>query len=246
MPPDRSSDGDRAVRAAYARGLGAGDALLDDGRVLVVARPEQHWGYLVAGAAFADATLVSAAPEVLELARSVAPEAHGPGALLTTLSAIRDHERAAGRERTLHAPSIGWSLAEAHSILEIPAGMEVRTLTAAELNDLIGTFENGAGPRDGSTGRAVRNLHGVALVLQQEVLAVAGVFDTYGLHEIGVDVVADRRGVGLGRLVVGMAIREILHRGGEPFYGCSPTNIVSQRTAWSAGFRPTMADTTIT
>jgi hypothetical protein len=245
---DRSTDADRAVRAAYARGLGAGEAPLDDGRVLVVERPDGHWGYLAVGAAFAHATLLSVAPELVEVARSVAPEVHGPGALLRSLSAIRDHERSAGRERTLHAPSIGWSLGAPPPTIELPDDLEVRVVTKDELNSLIpdGVFENGAGPADGTTGREFRNLYGVIVSEPGRPVAVAGVFDTYGLHEIGVDVVAERRGDGLGRLVVAAAVREIVSRGGEPFYGCSPTNVVSQRTAWSVGFRPTMADAAIT
>jgi hypothetical protein len=245
---DRSTEADRAVRAAYARGLGAGEAPLDDGQVLVVDRPDGHWGYLAVGASFANATLLSVAPELVELARSVVPDVHGPGALLRSLSAIRDHECAAGRERALHAPSIGWSLGAPPSTVELPDDLELRVVTANELNSMIpdGGFENGAGPTDGSTGREVRNLYGVTVAAAGQVVAVAGVFATYGLQEIGVDVVAERRGDGLGRLVVAAAVREIVSRGGEPFYGCSPTNVVSQRTAWSVGFRPTMADAAIT
>jgi len=245
---DRSTDADRAVRAAYAKGLGAGTASLDDGGVLVVERPEGHWGYLVVGASFAHATLLSVAPELVDVARSVAPAVHGPGALLRALSAIRAHERSEGRDRALHAPSIGWSLGAPPPTIDLPVGLELSVVEADELNSLIadGGFENGAGPADGSTGREFRNLYGVTLSGPQGLVAVAGAFDTYGLHEIGVDVVADRRGDGLGRLVVAAAVREIVGRGGEPFYGCSPTNVVSQRTAWSVGFRPTMADAAIT
>ena len=248
MSTDRSTGADRAVQAAYAKGLGAGEDPLHEGRVRVVERPDGHWGYLVVGASFARATLLSVAPELLDVARSVAPEAHGPGALLRALSAIRDHERSAGRERALHSPSIGWSLSTPPPTVEVPDGLELRAIAADELNSLIpgGGFENGAGPLDGSTGREVRNLYGVTVSSADQVVAVAGVFDTYGLHEIGVDVVADRRGDGLGRLVVAAAVREIVSRGGEPFYGCSPTNVVSQRTAVSVGFRPTMADAAIT
>jgi hypothetical protein len=245
---DRSTDADRAVRAAYARGLGAGDTPLDDGRVVVVERPDGHWGYLAVGASFANATLLSVAPELMEVAQTAAPEVHGPGALMRALSAIRDHQRSEGRELTLHAPSIGWSLGAPPPTVELPVGLEMRVVAAEELNSLIptGGFENGAGPVDGSTGREVRNLYGVIVTEPDRIVAVAGVFDTYGLHEIGVDVVGDRQGDGLGRLVVAAAVREIVDRGGEPFYGCSPTNVVSQRTAWSVGFRPTMADAAIT
>lgn len=239
---------DLAVRRAFAAALGAPGAPLDDGRVLVVERPDDHWGYVACGAAFADATLVAVEPDLLGAARVAAPEAHGPGALLQILSATRDAGRDADRDVTLHAPGIGWIVTHPSTDAALPAGVQVNVVGADALNALIGDgrFPNGAGGSDGADGRSFRNQYGLILRADGEIVAVAGVFLSYGLHEIGVDVIEHQRGRGLGRSVVSAAVDEIQRRGEVPFYGCSPTNIASQRTALSTGFRPVLASASIT
>ena len=76
-------------------------------------------------------------------------------------------------------------------------------------------------------------------------MAVAGAFDTHGMLEIGVDVVRSHRGQRLATLVVSAMAREIMRRGEVPFYGCGATNIRSQRTAESCGFRIVCADAVV-
>ena len=99
-----------------------------------------------------------------------------------------------------------------------------------------GPFENGAGPADGGGGRAVPEqvrhrregrpgLGGGA----------GGVFDTYGMEEIGIDVVAGRQGEGLGRAAVAAAVRAILDRGAGAVLWLRSGNIRSQRTALEHG-----------
>jgi GNAT superfamily N-acetyltransferase len=98
----------------------------------------------------------------------------------------------------------------------------------------------------GRDGREFRNRF--ALVLHDaggEPVAVAGAFDTYGMLEIGIDVVRKHRGHGFGRLAVSTLAREIMRRGEVPFYGCRPTNIRSHVTAESSGFRAVLADATV-
>lgn len=108
-----------------------------------------------------------------------------------------------------------------------------------------GRFENGVG-HAGQDGREFRNRFALALYdAGGEIAAIAGAFDTYGMSEIGVDVVRDHRGEGLGRLVVSKMAREIMRRDEVPFYGCAPTNIRSQRTAASSGFQIVLADATV-
>ena len=105
-----------------------------------------------------------------------------------------------------------------------------------------GRFENGAGALN-EGGREHRNRF--ALVLYDSTgdpVAVAGAFDTHGMMEIGIDVVRAHRGRGFGRLAVSAMAREIMRRGEIPFYGCAPTNIRSQRTAESSGFRIVCTD----
>jgi GNAT superfamily N-acetyltransferase len=239
---------DLEVRRAFANDLGAPGEPLDDGRVIVVARPDDHWGYVACGAAFADATLVAVEPDLLPTARDASPGTHGPGALLQILSTTRDAARDADRDGTLHAPGIGWVVAHPSREAALPTGMQMEVVEADALSALIedGRFENGAGRSDGADGRSFRNQCGLVLRADDEIVAVAGVFLSYGLHEIGVDVTERHRGRGLGRFVVSAAVEEIQRRGEVPFYGCSPTNIVSQRTALSAGFLPVLSSASIT
>jgi predicted GNAT family acetyltransferase len=89
--------------------------------------------------------------------------------------------------------------------------------------------------------RLDRNLYGVAIVEAGSPVAIAGVFDTNGLAEIGVDVLRSHRGHGLGALVVELAASEIVARGDTAVYFCDAANIVSQRTALAAGFLPVSA-----
>ena len=105
-----------------------------------------------------------------------------------------------------------------------------------------GLFENGVGPVD-SVRRASRNQFAMALFdAEGRPLAVAGAYLKYGAFEIGVDVIREYRGRGLGRLVVAALTSEIMERDGVPLYLCAATNIRSQRTALSSGFLPVMSD----
>jgi GNAT superfamily N-acetyltransferase len=247
-----------AVEAAYARSLGADPVDLSEDRVVVVERPpEVAWATAIV-ATFAAASLVSVPSWLLDAAAELSPAEHSlPGRSLTAHRAVTGApylERLASRARDLghdvavHGPSIGWSLRAVPPPPAVPPDLRIEAVDAAWLNARIpsGELPNGAGPADGSSGREFRNLYGVAaLDATGRVVAAAGVFDTYGLHEIGVDVAPGHRGRGLGTAVVAAAVHAILGRGAVPFYGCGPSNIRSQRTAISAGFVPVCADATI-
>jgi GNAT superfamily N-acetyltransferase len=239
----------REVHRAYCTGLGAAVDEVTAGRVVVVARPEQHWGFRAVGVAFADSTLLSVAPHWLDRARELAPEVHHHRVLLDVLSSLRDTANADGEEVTLHAPAMCWALGDEPSEPGLPEGLRFEVVSELWLNERIsdGRFENGAGQVSGVDGRTYRNQFGVAVLDESDhPVAVAGVFLTYGLREIGIDVVEERRGEGIGRALVASTAREIVDRGYTPFYGCAPTNLPSVRTALSVGFVPVLADTTIT
>ena len=57
------------------------------------------------------------------------------------------------------------------------------------------------------------------------------------LRQIGIDVVEDCRGSGIGGALTATAARLILEDGRVPWYGVAPSNIASVRTALAAGFR---------
>ena len=62
--------------------------------------------------------------------------------------------------------------------------------------------------------------------------------DTPLLWQIGVDVIPQYQGQGLGTYVVSLLKEEILNRGRIPFYGTSSANISSQNVARRCGFFP--------
>jgi RimJ/RimL family protein N-acetyltransferase len=241
---------EKLIRAAYAQGLnGKPDAFEGDG-LTIVERPEQNWGYAVNGTTFARGTLVAVAPQLLAFAGAEAPGQHCEATQAPYLVRLRDEAKRLGLGDSLQwwSGAICWGLARVPEAPQLPTGLRFEEVDAAWLNARIpeGRFENGAGPSNGGGGRAFRNKYGIAVKdSQDQVVALAGVFDTYGMEEVGIDVVPGMQGSGLGRAAVAAATRAILDRGQVPFYGCAPNNIRSQRTALSTGFLPVCSDGTV-
>jgi len=81
----------------------------------------------------------------------------------------------------------------------------------------------------------------LALVAKQEgqVAGMAGAcIDCAHMWQVGMDVLPDYRNQGLAAYLVNQITLEILRRGFIPYYGTSPANIPSQRTAHRAGYYP--------
>ncbi|MDD9985628.1 MAG: hypothetical protein OXQ31_05115 [Spirochaetaceae bacterium] len=73
----------------------------------------------------------------------------------------------------------------------------------------------------------------------EEVVGVATFStDSDSLWQIGVDVAAGHRGKGLGAALTFRATCAVLDHGKVPYYSTSVANIISRRTAQSAGFYP--------
>ena len=73
----------------------------------------------------------------------------------------------------------------------------------------------------------------------EEVVGVATFStDSDSLWQIGVDVAAGHRGKGLGAALTSRATCAVLDHGKVPYYSTSVANIISRRTAQSAGFHP--------
>ena len=186
------------------------------------------------------------APELRDFATTNTPELHREAADRAYLEQIRGEAVRLGLAESpeVFSGDILWALSSRPAAAPLPDGLRFEPVTREWLNDQIaaGRFENGAGTA-GASAREQRNRYGIALLgARNEVIALAGVFDTYGLSEIGVDVVEAQQGRGLGAAVVSAAIRASLERGETPLYGCSRTNIRSQRTALASGFLPVCAE----
>ena len=70
--------------------------------------------------------------------------------------------------------------------------------------------------------------------------------ETAGLWQIGVDVIPEAQGSGIGRQVVGMVAQAILDAGGVPYYTAAASNISSRSTAIGLGFWPAWTDLYVT
>lgn len=79
---------------------------------------------------------------------------------------------------------------------------------------------------------------GVAARIDGKIVAMAGASsDSEHIWQIGVDVLPEARGRGLGRAVVSAATELIFEAGKVPHYGAAAANLDSQRIALGLGFR---------
>lgn len=119
---------------------------------------------------------------------------------------------------------------------QVPEGYRVRWLEAADLDQYRGNpnFENALGFKELRPDVQV-----IAAYRQGEVVALAGASeDSNWCRQIGIDVKEGHRGRGLASYLVRELSRAILAEGFLPFYGTSPSHIISQQVALNAGLRP--------
>lgn len=84
---------------------------------------------------------------------------------------------------------------------------------------------------------------GVAAFDGDKIMGMAGASkDSETLYQIGIDVLPEYRGKGIGTNLVALIKQEILKRGKVPFYGTSVSHIISRNIAINAGFFPAWAE----
>lgn len=84
---------------------------------------------------------------------------------------------------------------------------------------------------------------GVAAFDGDNIVGMAGASKDSGkLYQIGVNVLPEYSGKGIGTNLVTLLKQEILKRGKIPFYGTSVSHIISRNTAIKAGFFPAWAE----
>lgn len=120
--------------------------------------------------------------------------------------------------------------------LHVPQNYEVRELTPEQWQIFAddARFSNALGFNDLRPDTAVL----VALFQGETVGMVGASEDSDLMWQIGIDVVPEHRHSGVGTLLVQKLARISLNRGFVPFYGTSPSHIVSQNLALRAGFEP--------
>lgn len=84
---------------------------------------------------------------------------------------------------------------------------------------------------------------GVAAFDGDIIMGMAGASeDSKTLYQIGINVLPEYRGKGIGTNLVALLKQEILKRGKVPFYGTSVSHIISKNIAINAGFFPAWAE----
>lgn len=84
---------------------------------------------------------------------------------------------------------------------------------------------------------------GVGAYKNGRILGMAGATgDSDLMWQIGINVMPEAEGLGIGTMLVAILKNEILERGKLPFYGTAMSHIVSQRVALSAGFVPAWSE----
>ena len=88
--------------------------------------------------------------------------------------------------------------------------------------------------------RQGRDVPVAALAIHDEEVVGVVTFSTDSdfLWQMGIDVIREHRGRGLGAALTSRASRVVLDQGRVPYYATSAANIASRRTAQAAGFHP--------
>lgn len=89
--------------------------------------------------------------------------------------------------------------------------------------------------RDGSR----HDILAVCAVNGRRIMGIAGAaYDSSTMAQIGVDVLPEFRGMGIGSALVSLCAAEVFSRGYVPYYGTWSGNIISQRLVARCGFYP--------
>lgn len=121
-----------------------------------------------------------------------------------------------------------------------PRDYEIKIFTGEELeqfrgNDCFGeAFIFDDAPKDEI---------GIGAYQNEKILGMAGATsDSELMWQIGINVMPEAEGQGIGTMLVSLLKNEIIDRGKLPFYGTSMSHIVSQRVALAAGFVPAWSE----
>jgi hypothetical protein len=228
----------RAMRTVFAQVTAAPDRSFDRAELTVTVRPEPApWPFTAMVVGFGSGTVAYFEERYVEWARAHAPTPHQRASYMVIALATEAGRR--GEQLDPMPPMMGWALARTPAA-PVPAGYRIERVDRDWMQEWQrrDVFTNALG-HSAQVHRTFRNSFAhVAFDDAGEPVAAAGVYDTAGLSEVGVDVLAQHRGSGLSIAVVSAAARSIVDEGATAYYGCEVTNIPSQRTALGSGFLP--------
>ena len=186
------------------------------------------------GAGVVVATTPNWMSEASELFRDAEPQAAFDIALLSQVSYL-----AARHSRKLHGPFL-YSVVSSHDLRErkTPAGYTI-DVGGESLLPILNHMDwpNALSPNAIAQGRPV-TVAALGLCNGDMVGLATATADSDTLWQIGIDVLSEHGGRGLGTALTYQAVTAVLDHGGVPYYGTTVDNIASQRLAQAVGFYP--------
>lgn len=237
-----------SIKQLLAEGIGCAPQDFDREDLTIADRPETTPWYTAMAVTFGTGIVVSVDPRHRAFVEAHAPQPRYLALYPELLQRMVTECSTPAEPLEYSIPDLWWALREPPAIEPPPEGFTCRHMgrewMATEMRS--GQWPNGLGEPAGRDFREGRNQFAEVLFgADDEPVAIAGAFLTYGMYEIGVDVAPAYRGKGLAPVVVRSLAHEILERGETPLYVCAPTNIRSQRTALASGFMPVGSDASV-
>ena len=230
-----------AVAAGMARELGCDSVAFEGDALTICTRPESAvWPFIAMLCTFGTGTALSIDPNYRDWAEANLPARHYRSLTPDFLFPLVAEGQRRGIVLEAQAANLCFALGQRPvPPTDVPGFAFEREdpawMTAQRAS---GIFHNALG----RTNEAYRSNQDRFAILAYDsagdLAAVAGVFNTTGLFEIGVDVARGYRGHGLANAVVARATAAILEVHETPYYSCGATNIRSQRTALANGYLP--------
>lgn len=227
-----------ALQKSFAHLTGVDISAFNKPGVTVTTRPEpSYWPFAAMIVGFGRGAVACFAGEYADWAREHAPKDIDRAAY--TVLALGAEAARRGTPIQPMPAMLGWALSELPSANGQPAGLELRRVDTAWMNEWQSRdlFQNALGA-SAQEHRRFRNQFAHVLFADGEPVAAAGAYDSAGPLEIGVDVKDEMRGRGLAPVVVRATARAIVEADRTPYYNCTVTNVASQRTALASGFLP--------
>lgn len=236
-----------AMKGHMARAIGCAPSDFDSEQITVVRRPDESPYFEILGVTFGVGTVLSVVDRLLPFVQQHAPQPHYRSMYPVLMQRVVSDFSTAEQPLAYQVPGVCFALASYPEPPSLPSGYHIELRPREWMLEEMtrSRWENGLG-QPGRNARDFRNLYAIAVLDGKgELAAVAGVFLSYGCHEIGIDVARNHRGRGLATLAVTQAARHILDSGNTPLYGCAATNLRSQRTALGSGFLPAFSDAAV-
>lgn len=228
-----------AIRKVFADVTNSDREQFTRDTLTITQRPEPAaWPFTAMVVGFGAGVVMCIEERYVDWAKQHAPKPHHRAFYLGFQ--LEAEARRRGESLNAGPPTLGWALGRRPRPMPVPDGYRLERVEREWMTgwQRRNVFHHALGNAE-QLHRTYRNQYAFVLFdASDEPAAVAGVYDTAGLSEIGVDARRQHRGRGLAPVVVGAAARSILDERKTPFYECPVTNIRSQGTALASGFLP--------